>query len=448
MTSRKLLYCVLVIAAVVPSAAASTAVTVSAPPPAAQVGNPFSGLPYAQKAPMLEQMLRDTRSPAEQVRIAREWVRAGRHAGVPRLGQMFKNFEPGRRIDLNDPKVIDLLKKLGSTNRNVVQGAAREMVYYQKFYNSPLFSEVTVLRPVPTKSGVPSDQDISFRSNISGRRTWVEVKTTKQRLALDSRLKNQIERMGEFKGRRVIISRGRVSESVKAYAKRHGVEVYENVKASKVLETIAQSDIKNVQLRAGTSLAFGVILLSHGSYRLYYTLALPGEMDAERWRAVASDSTLIGAGGVQVTSGVLNLKLASLARQASMTRKVNPELASHMGRLQSAGKWVGRAGWVLIVVYEGIEVYRWRAGDINTRQFAQTTGGLGTALGGALAGAGIGALVDGPLPIGEIVGGLVGGTIGFFAGRKAGDVAYEAFIFSSAEMKARKLEIMAAALRQ
>jgi hypothetical protein len=92
---------------------------------------------------------------------------------------------------------------------------------------------------------------------------------------------------------------------------------------------------------------------------------------------------------------------------------------------QTAGKWMGRAGVVVLVATEGYVIYGCATGRLSDREFvsAQSAivgGGLG-AWGGATAGAVAGGVIGGPP--GAVIGGVIGGIAGGFGGAELGEMA-------------------------
>ncbi len=175
-----------------------------------QSPNPFSGVDYAPGKELFQQRLMEATGYEAKATVAREYVTAGRHAGQPRLERMFKNFGDAYRINFDDAGVVKQITLLRSLAKNQVAGASRELVYYQKVYNNPmLFQDVRIGQPVPTEHGGTSDMDLRYRSGLTGRDTWVEVKNVRH-LQLDARLRAQLQRMGEFPGRKVLVTRGNV----------------------------------------------------------------------------------------------------------------------------------------------------------------------------------------------------------------------------------------------
>lgn len=429
--------------------------------------NSFMGLDYSSKAALFDVRMSQAIGYEAKANVARDYVRSSPHAGTPRLERMFGNFSQGGRVDFSDPGVLKQLKRIGVENRQVVSGASRELAYYQKLYNNPaLFREVRMGTPVPTARGGVSDMDIRFVERASGRPVWVEIKNNRL-LTLDARIQAQIERMGAFSGRKVLVCRGTVAPQVKDLATRNGVEIIEHVKSEHLIHTLARADIQAMKIGGGVSIAGGALLTGFGVYSAY------ARLDAADWlvddyvrRGLTSDALLTGAGVTTMTRGAILWHQASSAAATSAK-------AGAAGAAQGAGtgasrgaasgaaaggggavwtKALGAAGWFLIGAYAANEGYRVYVGDVDPRTGTVQLSGLGgaAALGFACAkgGAAIGTFVGGPVgtAIGGFVGGAIGGVGGYFGGRAAGDLGYEHFVFSNAEFAKRKQELLKASL--
>lgn len=420
--------------------------------------NPFTGLNYSSKAAVFDVRMRQAIGYEAKANVARDYVRSSPHAGTPRLERMFGNFRQSSRVDFSDLGVLKQLKRIGVENRQVVSGASRELVYYQKLYNNPaLFREVQMGSPVPTARGGISDMDIRFLERASGRPVWLEIKNNRL-LTLDARIQAQIERMGAFSGRKVLVCRGTVTPQVRHLATRNGVEIVENVKSQDIVRSLARADIQAMKIGGGLTIAGGALLTGSGVYSAYARLdAADWHVDDYVRRGLTSDALLTGAGVTTMSRGAILWHQASSA--AATSARSGTAGASHgaaSGAAAGGGgavwtRTLGAAGWVLLAAYAGNEGYRIYVGDVDPRTGTIQLSGLGgaAALGFACAkgGAAIGAHFG---PCGAVVGGVLGGAIGgvggYFGGREAGDLGYDHFVFSNAEFTNKKNDLLKASL--
>lgn len=455
---------------VMPAGAMAGTASLALPVPGQSAMNvpAFSGAEYGTRAPLFEDALSRAGSYQDKLQVVRDYVQSGRYAGKGRLENMFKKFGPGYRINLNDPGVVKDLKLLGSKNPQVVQGAARELVFYQKLYNSPYFTDVSIGAPVPTARGGISDQDITFTSKLTGKKTWVEVKDVRN-LKLDTRIKAQIDRMAEAKDfqSKMLINRKGVDPAVKAYAEQRGIEVIDNVRSEDLIEDIMRVERKILsakkQIAAGSfQTAFGAWLVVSQGWQAYRAFNNNQLAPGERGRLVASKGSLTVTGAAVTGKGVCNIMLGKQALQkldaagAQSAASTAPQAATPLAKYS---KVLGPIAWVGLGAYAGFEANRWREGDINTRQLTHTgtslTGGVGGAMAGGKVGAKFGAgvgIVLGPKGaiVGSVVGGVGAGVAGAFGGSFAaawaGDMAYDYFRMSNDELNKGKIEALWASL--
>lgn len=122
---------------------------------------------------------------------------------------------------------------------------------------------------------------------------------------------------------------------------------------------------------------------------------------------------------------------AKTGRESLIQRGLTAEGAELTG-LETAGKWLGRAGIAVMAGTEIYLVYGLANGRLSEREFVTVQseilgGGLG-GWGGMAAGAALGALVPPPfdlvtVPVGAVIGGIAGG----FGGAKLGEMAASGF---------------------
>lgn len=413
--------------------------------------NQFSGLSYQTKSHFFETRVKSAVGYDAKAQIAREYIESSRYAGKSRLHRMFNNFEDGSLVDFNDPGVIKLIKKMATDNPKVVAGASRELVYYQKLYNTPeLFSSVKVGTPVPTDRGGISDMDVTYIDRITGRRVWLEVKNNRH-LVMDARLKAQMERMGSFKERKVLVCRGSVSPKVKQFAKHLNIEVIENVSSKELVSSVASKNIQAMKISGGMTIAGGVLLSGFSVYSAY------NRLDAADWivddplrRGLTSDALLTGAGIATTSKGAIQLRQALDIAKRAQTGSAKGAVSKISIAGGKAG-WLGPAGWIFLVAYACNEGYLIYVGDIDPRTGTIHLSGLAGATAASISAAKTGALIGSFLgPKGTILGGFIGGTIGgisgYFCGNTLGELWYEHFVFSNEEFVKQKLDFLEASL--
>ncbi len=460
-----------------PAGAAGGIATVALPAPgtsAAPAMPSFSGVEYRTKSVDFNETISRAKTYQQKLDVARDYVRSARHAGNSRLQKMFKNFGPGYRINLNDPGVIKDISKLGVNNPNVVKGAARELAFSQKFYNSPSFVNVKVGAPVPTAGGGISDQDITFTSRLTGGKTWLEVKDVKI-LKLNAQLKAQIDRMAGAKNiqRKIIVNRNSVDPAVKVYARQKGVEVFDNVKSGKIKDTILQQErqitLKKKVATGSFQTALGIWLTASQVWELNKALNNSQLSEGARLRKAGSRGALTVTGAAITAKGIFNVLDAEKSAYPNLKTaqktipnkqglsKSFPKVPKSVPVIAKYSRLLGPVAWAGLGVYAGFEYNRWRHGDINTRHLAYTGASLSGGVGGALAGSKVGAKIGagigtalGPKGTiaGGVIGGLAGGISGAFGGSAAaawaGEKAYDHFRMSNDELNEEKL----AALRE
>jgi hypothetical protein len=420
------------------------------------VGNPFFGSTSISNRNLSAPNFSQPVGHGLLLQHARESIRSYRHAGKPMLENMFKNFGPGREINLDDPGVWRQIHRLGVDNKNVAMGAAREMVYYQEIYNqNTLFQDVRLSVEISTASGARSDMDIFYRERFTGRSVWVEVKDyDNHTLRLNPRLQAQIERMGQFDGKSVLVCRGKVASEVKMFAARNGVIVHDQINSADLARILAHEQLLHARIQSGISITSGAIFSLVGTLNALSRLFEDSfEIDKDGYSALASDTLLSGTGTSFLARGILLSHEARLATNSIGIDSLNPRVSLTKSRVDLANNWqrnLGRAGWVFsagFAVHEGYRIYE---KDIDLRSGVSNLTGLGTAAALGIAGAKGGAIIGaiaGPLapitsPAGAILGGIVGSYVGYFGGSSAANTAYDHFIFNNSDLAREKLIIL------
>jgi hypothetical protein len=397
------------------------------------------GTPYPQIRTHYEQAMRVGLSKDQKLDLLREIVKAGRHSGDRRLQRMFKNFEGGYQIDLDTPGFLATGLQTASTNRVVVQGHARTIVYAQGFQRSGQFRLEALNQLTKTPLG-KTDLDLVLRHKATGTGLRVEVKSMRpasQRTNLPD-IYRQIDKMAwdaQRHGRlQAWVNSGEVIPQIKDYAARHGVAVYEHAhtgKAGRLPGRLAMDDViaregqrcyQSRAVRTAGLLRLGgsVFMLAQGSSALLDDLRSLRHAEGEGLATMAQfgrDGSLVLAGG--------SLTVAGLADISRLTK-----LGEGSTKLRAVSRWGNRLGMTATLATGGIMFYQYHAGELSQRQLYTEGVGLGAGFGTGLAagwalgkagvwvGGAIGFGLGGPpgAALGATIGGLLGGVGGGVGG--------------------------------
>jgi len=416
--------------------------------------NAFSGLSYDARSRLFDSMLQQSvgKNYPERIKIVQDYVEAGRYAGKPRLERMFKNFGDGYRVNLDDPGVIKNIRRLGVDGRkglwdkmqmtgsaslgarNQVQGASRELAYYQKLYNSPRsFTSVRMGAPVKTMRGGVSDMDVTFSSRATGRRVWLEVKSNRK-LELDARTLAQLDRMAKFKGQRLVASSGRVAAGYMAAAEARGVTVMDNVKSGELVSRL-ERELGGQRAAAG---------------RAGMRQAVSG---------AATRNSFAGGNRIAARPATARLRVGSAAARNGgvAIRSVAPGAgaAARNGAGVVVARLAGAAGAVITVGNGAYVTWKVHRGDLDPRTGTRKLSGIAGSVGGGTVGYAGGSVLGGicgfaiagppgaatGVVVGKVVGSVVGGAAGYYAGDQVGNFCYDKFRFSNKEFARQQAEI-------
>jgi hypothetical protein len=410
-------------------------------------------MPYQEIKTWHQQFLAGNPTRAERLEALRDIVRASRY-GERGLDRMFRNFDGRYTIDPRIPGVEDSVLKLTSPSRFQAKGYAREILYAIEFHNDPRFTLVEMNRKLQRPWG-NTDADLIVRYGQRWLYGRVEVKeaTIVSQASDMQRIKAQIDKMAlEFRRTgqlQVWANRREIHPEIRRYAQRKGIPVFENVSTgnSNPSRTMTAQDFKaevarqaSVIQRAraiqgGVQAGYGVWMLwnaAPASWADLQTVLESNTRTGEAWNRLGEHGSFTIAGGAMTISGS-----ALLASQYAS------------GTLQGNLYYIGRAGGIVSLVAlasgEGFMIYRYRSGDVSSREFwtsqwvlgGSAAGGLaGSWIGGALGGLVSGAATEGAgTPVGVTVGSGIGGFAGtWIGGRTTGYFADAYYDWKFAEI--------------
>lgn len=388
------------------------------------------GMKYQELKALHEQRLQMGQSRQQQLEDFRSIVRVSRY-GDRGLERIFKNFDGKYAIDPTIPGVRHSVTLLASGSQSQSKGYVRELLYATAFHNDPRFELVEMNRIVKRDWG-NTDKDLVVRHKTTDRYARIEVKDvslTSQSNNIED-LKKQINKMameGRLTGQsQYWVNRRDVLPEIRRYASSKGINVYGNVSmgitpknglmSSKTFmdnvdKSISRSDRNRSVLAAG-QLANGAWMLAESipnTFEDIQAVLNPEARTTQDWMHLGSDLTADLAGSTMLLSGTLK----SASRYAS---------ESLQGRSYSMSKNADRFAVAFIAADEAFLIWRYREGDVSSREFWTTQWLLGASMtggyGGALLGRMIGTSV--PLPSAGSIGSLLGGFTGNYFGRVIG----------------------------
>ena len=196
---------------------------------------PRRGVPYSELRTWHEQAMALGPTTEQKLEYLRHIVRNGTF-GQRGLEHMFKDFAGSGAFDPATPGMEKNLRLTGSLNRSVALGAARNHLYAVQVQKHPEFTLLALDKPVLGISGkIVTDKDIYFQHRETGRLCRIEskdVRTDSQRADV-LHYKRQIAIMAaEYRATgelQAYVNRREVIPELKAFARKLGVPVYENV---------------------------------------------------------------------------------------------------------------------------------------------------------------------------------------------------------------------------
>jgi hypothetical protein len=401
------------------------------------LGRLARGMAHKEVKTWHEQFLAGRPTKAERLEALREIVRISPY-GERGLERLFRNFDGKYTIDPRIPGVEDSVLKLTSASRPQAKGYAREVLYAIDIHNDPRFTLVEMNRNIRRPWG-KTDADIIFRDVQRGLYVRVEVKdmSLASQVSDMKRIKGQIDKMA-LESRRtgqpqVWVNRREIHPEIRRYAHRKGISVFENVSTGKGGEnrTMTSKDFrdeidrqaKGIQraraIQGGIQVGYGLWILLDAAPAAWVDLQTVLDSTTrtgEALRRLGEHGSLTIAGGAMVVSGT-----AHLASQCV-------EIMTLQENLYRIGRVGDVVSLVALVSGEGFMIYRYRSGDISSREFwtsqwvlgGSAMGGfIGSWTGGFLGGLAGGVLTEGTgTLVGTSVGSGVGGVAGSWIGRK------------------------------
>ena len=333
-------------------------------------------------------------------------------------------------------------KGLASNSASQRKGAARLARMVGTVGGDARFKVTAVEQLVYEKKNgrrkIVTDRDLVFRHRETGSLNRIEVKEVKKSSQYSNleKYKRQINLMAKEQlatGRpQAFVNRRPLIPLLEKHANKMGVAAYGNVVTSNtgapatlgqihvndVLDDMDKIATRNFRVRSTVG-GFGMAMAlveGRNAYQEWQKYANGNESALN-----ASYHTANAAAGASFAASGIASNLATQMNASSRAAKV----------LGGIGRYGGPAGITLAGAGMGIHGYQYYSGQINTRQFVQSTSTSGGALAGGLAGAwGGGALgaYGGPYAFVTVpAGAIIGGFVGAFGGQKAASIGVEAY---------------------
>lgn len=387
----------------------------------------------------------------QKLNVFRNALSKGRHSGNKLMINMFKNFDPTFfYLDPDLPGLKDVVKMIASDNSKKSAGHARELLYANSIkkdgrfkinsfgekrdYPNLISLEGVGVKPIPITKG---EADLYFTHVETGVKVRMEVKKTKlstQRANL-IKYKRQIIKMAyDFQTRgeiQVFVNRHEILPELKEFAKKHGVQVAENISSnsnpkmpshsiSTVINSLDKDCIRRVRISilTGSSInaAMGIYFAIHSGSKLKNSIQAYDGSEVTNFRIAKDGISFLG--GLSFASG----QFANLA-----LRNPKWENSKH---LKTFSKYAGGIGIAFAIFGETLEVYDFARGHQTPREFYRGQASIVAGFGGGAGGAYLGVVVCSPIfpPFGSIVGGIVfgvgGGFFGSIVAEKTADQIY------------------------
>jgi len=385
----------------------------------------------------------------QKLKIMRDTVGKGRHAGEPVLNRMFKNFDPAFfKLDPDLPGVKENVKFIASDNCNKSKGHARELIYANSFERDGRFkmNSIGEQRKYPNLVGPESssgklitkgESDLSLIHKETGQKIRVEVKKIKLSTQISNleKYKRQIIKMGYdllYKGEtQVFANRHEVTRELKDFAKKHGIQVVENLSSktdpkppSKSINSVLNELDRDCRSKARISALTGSTM--HASLGIYFAIqsAIKLKTDIDNFDRSEVATFRVAKDGAFFLSG-----LSFVGGQGANLALQNPKWENSK-YLKNVSRYAARVGIAFAVLGEGLEIYEYARGHQTPREFYRGQASIVAGIGGGLGGAYAGALVCAPIfpPFGSIAGGIVfgvgGGLFGSSIAEKATNTLY------------------------
>ena len=387
----------------------------------------------------------------QKLKIIRDTIGKGRHAGAPVAERMFKNFDPNFfKLDPDLPGVKETVKMIASDNPYKSKGHARELALANSIAKDGRFEMTSIgeKRKYPNLVGpegssgkliTKGEADLSFIHKKSGQKIRMEVKNVKLSTQISNleKYKSQIIKMwydrlsrGETQ---VFVNRYEVTRELKDFAKKHDVQVVENLSSktdpkpsSKSINSVLTELDRDCRSTARISALTGSTM--QASLGIYFAIqsAIRLKNDIENFDRSEVATFKVAKDGAFFLSGLsfVSGPVANLALQ-------NPKWENSK-YLKYISKYGPGVGFAFAGLGEGLEIYSYISGYQTPRDFWR---GQSSMAGGFVGG--VGAVffagkilaVYVPHPIIKVIGitlmAIVGGEYGSKLGGTGVDLLYK-----------------------
>lgn len=378
----------------------------------------------------------------QKLKVFRETIGKGRHSGRPILNNMFKNFDPEFfRLDPDLPGLDKIIKLIASDNSKKSIGHAREILYANSIESDGRFKMLSFgeERKYPnlnspqgssSKLITKGEADLLFIHKETGQKVRMEVKKTNLRSqrANINKYKSQIIKMAyDFRTKgeiQIFVNRHEILPELKEFAKKHGVQIAENVSSKsnakpptqsidKIIDKLDKDIIRQARFSALTGLtmqaSMGICFAILSANKLKNSIQNNDGSDISSFRIAKDGISFVG--GLSFASGqVGNLALKNPKWENSKSLKI-------------FSKYAGRMGIAFAALGEAFEIIEFARGYKTPREFYRGQTSIVAGVGGGAGGAYIGAVICAPIfpPFGSIVGGILFGVGGGFLGSTVAD---------------------------
>lgn len=367
-----------------------------------------------------EQFLASGPNRRARVMALRQIVATGR-LGSDGLHRIFNNFEGRMSVDPSIPGLERTARLLASPNPSQVKGHTQELLYAIALHHDHRNQLVAMGRPMHRPWG-RTDADILLRNHRTGLHGRIEIKdySLKSQRRNHDRLTVQMDKMAreaQVTGQpQFWINRRSMSPALMAYAKRSGIQAFDNVATGRravtpFAHTLDQMDrhfLHRARIRAlggSTMTLSGAMIAADSLPRAWGSLThivASDDPSAQAWLQLGRDlSYTTGGTGVMVSGTML---LASPMQNELM-----------QGRLYRLGRLGGAASLVPLGAGVAIDAVRHYRGELDLHQLWRSSLHMAQVAAGAAVGGWVGgsiATIFTANPAGTTAGSLSGGVIG------------------------------------
>ncbi|MFW6161783.1 MAG: hypothetical protein ACODAJ_03385 [Planctomycetota bacterium] len=428
--------------------------------------HPGKGASYAAVKTWHEQALALRPTKAQRATQLRTVVRKSKYGGRG-LRWIFKGMRGSGYIDPTIPGVEKTVRLIHSASPAQRKGAVRTIVYATRVHQDKRFGLLGVNRLQRGPRGrILTDKDIVGKHRVTGARFRIEAKDVALRSQTGKalrRIKRQIDLMareyrktGELQA---LVNRRSFRQTIKDYAAKRGVPVYENVATGQassggrrcsfgdVLEELQRRSLVTFEARIASSSAD----IGFGAAEVYGALGAIWQ----DWATVRD-----GAGDARAVALRLGQHSSELAMGAGSIMRGGATLAlvrhyrtcvwpPFPDRVIALLKWGSRLQVWGFVGAQGFMIWQFAEGDLTTRQIVRAEGNIVGGLAGALAGAWVGAKTGAGIGtvivpgkgsvIGATIGAAIGGVGGALGGAEAARYGVEKYFEFKDDQRAEEL---------